>query len=74
MAKWGTVNPPKKSGRYLISSNGTVYIAKRVEYPKNNWFWDTMLMGHKYDNEVQGWQKCPKALPGTAQLLCLRCL
>lgn len=74
MAKWGTVNPPKEVGRYLISSDGTVYIAKRVEYPKNNWFWDTMLMGHKYDNEVQGWQKCPKALPGTAQLLCLRCL
>lgn len=38
MAKWGTVNPPKESGRYLLFSDGTVYIAKRVEYPKNNWY------------------------------------
>lgn len=39
-----------------------MYIAKRVEYPKNNWYWDTILMGEKYDDEVQGWQKCPEAL------------
>ncbi len=59
---WGTKEPPKKMGRYLISSNGTVYIAERTEYPKGNWFWDTLLMGHKYDNEVQGWQKLPSPI------------
>lgn len=62
MAKWGTVNPPKQRGRYLISCGDTVYIADRTEYPKGNWYWDTLLMGNKYDDEVQGWQKLPKAI------------
>lgn len=54
MAKWGTKNPPKETGRYLISCDGTVYIADRIEYPKGKWYWDTRLMGNKYDSEIQG--------------------
>ena len=62
MAKWGTVNPPKETGEYLISCYGTVYIADRIEYPKGYWCWDTRLMGNKYDSETQGWQKLPRAI------------
>ena len=59
---WSTDKPPKKRGRYLISVSEQVYIADRNEYPKDNWYWDTIFMGIKHDNEVQGWQKLPQGI------------
>ena len=61
MAKWGTKNPPKKKGRYLVTINTSfgrqVRQADRREYPPGNWAW-SVLPGNGYE-EVIAWQKCP---------------
>lgn len=62
MAKWGTKNPPKKKGRYLVtietSFGRQVRQADRYEYPKGNWIWDVLPSGSTVD--VIAWQKCPE--------------
>lgn len=64
MAKWGTKNPPKKRGRYLVTYQGTVRQADRCEYPKGNWYWCILPSGNVSDREVIAWQKCPKPYKG----------
>jgi len=62
MAKWGTVNPPTKEGRYLVTIQSSfgrqVRQADRVEYPKDNWHWSVLPGGSS--SNVIAWQKCPK--------------
>lgn len=61
MAKWGTKNPPKKEGNYLVTAKThfgvQVRQAKRVEYPKGNWYWYILPSG---GSNVIAWQKEPK--------------
>ena len=68
MAKWATQNPPKKTGRYLItlktSFGKQVRQADRVEYPKGNWYWCVLPGGSFGDKEVIAWQKCPEPYKG----------
>jgi len=67
MAQWGTKNPPKRRGRYLItletSFGRQVRQADRVEYPKGNWRWSILPSGTA-TNEVVAWQKCPEPYKG----------
>jgi hypothetical protein len=62
MSKWGTVNPPTKEGRYLVTIQSSfgrqVRQADRVEYPKGNWHWSVLPEGSS--SNVVAWQKCPK--------------
>lgn len=64
MSKWGTANPPKTKGRYLVtlqtSFGRQVRIADRVEYPQGNWLWSILPSGTGSDKEVIAWQKCPE--------------
>lgn len=69
MAKWGINNPPKKSGRYLITlvvrfGGRQVRQADRYEYPKDNWLWGLLPSGTASDSEVIAWQKCPEPYKG----------
>jgi hypothetical protein len=61
---WGTKNPPKKEGRYLITyifgHSRQVRQADRYEYPKGNWLWHLLPSGTASDKEVVAWQKCPE--------------
>lgn len=63
MSKWGTKNPPTKTGRYLVtlktSFGNQVRQADRVEYPKGNWYWNLLPSG-SVSSEVIAWQKCPE--------------
>ena len=63
MAKWGTVNEPKKDGMYLVtiktSFGNQVRQAKRTEYPKGNWCW-FVIPDSGSSSDVIAWQKCPK--------------
>lgn len=67
MAKWGTGNPPNKSGRYLVTykfgNSRQVRQADRVEYPKGNWYW-ILLPSGTATSEVVAWQKCPEPYKG----------
>ena len=62
MAQWGTKNPPNKSGRYLVTVEGSfgrqVRQADRSEYPKGNWHWYILPNGDR--GNVIAWQKCPE--------------
>lgn len=66
MAKWGIKNPPKNNEMYLVTIKAPFGIqvrqAKRVEYPKGNWFWSILPEGSR--EEVIAWQKCPKPYKG----------
>ena len=68
MGKWTTQNPPKKTGRYLITLDTSfgkqVRQADRGEYPKGNWFWCVMPFGNTCNKEVIAWQKCPEPYEG----------
>lgn len=63
MAVWGTKNPPKKEGMYLVTVKtpwGTqVRQATRDEYPKNNWRWCVLPSGGG-GSDVIAWKKCPE--------------
>lgn len=67
MAKWGAGNPPKESGRYLVTykfgNSRQVRQADRVEYPQGNWYWNLLPSGTA-TSEVVAWQKCPKPYEG----------
>lgn len=67
MAKWGTKNPPKHKGRYLVTVYDdffgyTVRQADRCEYPKGNWYWDVLPSGNA--GKVIAWQKQPEPYKG----------
>jgi len=68
MAKWGTKNPPTKTGRYLVtlktSSGLQVRQADRTEYPKGNWYWYVLPSGETETKNVIAWQKCPEPYKG----------
>lgn len=68
MAKWGTQNPPKKRGYYLVtlktSFGRQVRQAERTEYPEGNWIWHILPSGTASDSEVAAWQKCPAPYMG----------
>lgn len=61
---WGTKNPPKRKGRYLVTIKtpfgNQVRQADRSEYPKDNWSWYLLPSGSASDKEVIAWQKCPE--------------
>lgn len=58
---WGTKNPPKKRGRYLVTGNGpfgpTVRLADRVEAYPEGWRW--MILPDGGMGNVIAWKKCP---------------
>lgn len=63
MAKWGTVSPPKKNGRYLVTIDTSfgrqVRQADRAESPIGNWYWQ--VVGDAGSSSgVVAWQKCPQ--------------
>ena len=68
MAKWGTKNPPRKKGRYLVtlvtSFGRQVRQADRYEYPQGNWIWVLLPSGTACDKDVIAWQKCPEPYEG----------
>jgi len=63
MANWGTKNPPKQRGRYLVTITtgfgNQVRQADRCEYPKGNWVWN-ILPECGYSPDVIAWMKCPE--------------
>jgi len=60
---WSTKNPPKKSGRYLItlktSLGNQVRSADRNEYPAGYWTWSLLPHGSATDSDVLAWMKEP---------------
>jgi len=60
---WGTKNPPKRKGRYLVTVKtqfgNQVRQADRSEYPKDNWSWYLLPSGNT-SSEIIAWQKCPE--------------
>jgi hypothetical protein len=63
---WGTKNPPKKAGRYLVTMDTSfgrqVRQADRCEYPPGNWNWRALPSGGS--GGVIAWMKCPKPYAG----------
>lgn len=68
MAKWGTGEPPKKRGRYLVTLETPfgrqVRQADRSEYPEGNWTWQLLPEYSTKTTEVIAWQKQPEPYKG----------
>lgn len=61
--KWGTINEPKKVGRYLVtiktSLGNQIRIADRVKSHIDTLEW--YILGNTgYSHDVIAWIKCPK--------------
>ncbi len=63
---WETKNPPKKTGRYLVtlqtSLGRQVRQADRYEHG-GSWLWSILPDGG-YSHEVIAWMKCPQPYVG----------
>jgi len=63
MGKWITGKQPEKSGNYLVTIETFIGLerqvrqARRLEYPKGNWYWYILPSGGS--SEVIAWQKQP---------------
>lgn len=66
MAKWGTVNEPKKKGRYLVTIESSfgrqVRQADRIQYHDKSWGWSILPGGSR--ESVVAWQKQPDPYEG----------
>ena len=59
---WGTRNKPKKEGRYLVTYNGCVRQADRIQnHYDDNYSWNILpLIGYIEDSKVTAWMKQPE--------------
>ena len=66
MSKWGTINEPKVTGRYLVTIETEfgrqVRQADRFLRHSGGWSWYILPNGD--NSKVVAWQKCPKPYEG----------